>query len=356
MTNPMKTVLLIEDDNDVRETTADILELANFKVVQADGGKQGVIRAKNEDPDIIICDIMMPEMDGYEVLYMLGKDPRTASIPFIFLTAKAEKSEVRYGMNLGADDYITKPFEEMDLLKAVEIRLDRSEKLRKTSSGNLQELNQFVNEARGLEELKALSREFRARVYQPKEILYHEGDYPHDLIFINSGKVKTGKMNEQGKEYVSGIHSRGDFLGHVPILKNIQYQDFAVVLETAEIVRIPRKDFQTLVHRNPEVSAHFIKLLSGDILENQEKLLSLAFDSVRKRTAETLLELRDRFATEEDTNPVIDMYRNDLAGIVGTAKETLVRTLSDFNKSGWVKVKGKKITILEEGELRRIQG
>ena len=113
-----KRILFIEDDKIIRENTAEILELANYEVTTAENGKVGVEKAKDIHPDLIICDIMMPELDGYGVLYLLGKDPQTSSIPFIFLSAKADKSDVRKGMALGADDYLTKPFDEMDLLKA----------------------------------------------------------------------------------------------------------------------------------------------------------------------------------------------------------------------------------------------
>ena len=122
-----KKILLIEDNNDMRENIAEILELASYDVETAENGKVGVVKAKKNVPDLIISDIMMPEMDGYEVLYMLSKDENTAGIPFIFLTAKADSSDFRKGMNLGADDYITKPFEEMDLLNAIESRFKRKE-------------------------------------------------------------------------------------------------------------------------------------------------------------------------------------------------------------------------------------
>src|SRR5690349_3150357 len=101
----MKTILIIEDNKDVRENTAEILEMASYKVLQAENGKVGVDVAQNVKPDLIICDIMMPVLDGYGVIHLLNKNPETASIPFIFLTAKSERSDVRKGMEMGADDY-----------------------------------------------------------------------------------------------------------------------------------------------------------------------------------------------------------------------------------------------------------
>jgi DNA-binding response OmpR family regulator len=106
----MKTILLIEDNREIRENMSEILELSGYQVFTAQDGKQGVSSAIDNKPDIIICDIMMPVLDGYGVIHMLQKHIETRNIPFIFLTAKAERDEVRKGMSLGADDYITKPF------------------------------------------------------------------------------------------------------------------------------------------------------------------------------------------------------------------------------------------------------
>lgn len=119
----MKKLLLIEDDVTVRENTAELLELSNYDVITASNGKLGIDKAKQEVPDIIICDIMMPEIDGYGVLEALSKNPSTLNIPFIFLSAKTEHKDIRKGMDLGADDYLTKPFEEEELLSAIESRL-----------------------------------------------------------------------------------------------------------------------------------------------------------------------------------------------------------------------------------------
>jgi len=126
----MKTILLIEDDKDMRENTAEILELANYKVYKAENGRKGVEIARKHMPDLVLCDIMMPELDGYGVLHMLGKDPATAELPFIFLSAKAERSDVRKGMELGADDYITKPIEQRILTSRVTQQLKRGESQR----------------------------------------------------------------------------------------------------------------------------------------------------------------------------------------------------------------------------------
>ena len=112
-----KTILIIEDNTDVRENLEEILQLSGFKVHTAENGKIGVTKAQEVIPDLIICDIMMPELDGYGVLRIVGSQPKTADIPFIFLTAKTEREDFRKGMGLGADDYITKPFDDVELIE-----------------------------------------------------------------------------------------------------------------------------------------------------------------------------------------------------------------------------------------------
>ena len=121
----MDKILIIEDNNDVRENLAEILELSGYDVSAAENGKVGVEAALGDVPDLILCDIMMPELDGFGVLRILSKNPKVASVPFIFLTAKAEKEDFRRGMGLGADDYITKPFDDVELLDTIEMRLKK---------------------------------------------------------------------------------------------------------------------------------------------------------------------------------------------------------------------------------------
>jgi DNA-binding NarL/FixJ family response regulator len=123
----MKKILVIEDEPEMRRNLLTILKMEKFHVFGAENGRAGVETAKRERPDLILCDVMMPEMDGYGVLESLRADPATVSVPFIFLTAKGEKADVRSGMNLGADDYLTKPVAKGDLLKAIASRFKRQD-------------------------------------------------------------------------------------------------------------------------------------------------------------------------------------------------------------------------------------
>jgi DNA-binding NarL/FixJ family response regulator len=118
-------ILVIEDEPEMRRNLLTILKLEGFQVIEGENGRAGLERARQEKPKLILCDVMMPEMDGHGVLAALRSDPATAVIPFIFLTAKGEKPDIRNGMNLGADDYLTKPVSREDLLSTIQARLTR---------------------------------------------------------------------------------------------------------------------------------------------------------------------------------------------------------------------------------------
>ncbi len=170
----MKKILIIEDNDEVRENTAEILELSDYEVMTASNGKEGVSIALKEKPDLIVCDIMMPQLDGYGVLHLLSKHKETSTIPFIFLTAKSEKQDFRKGMELGADDYITKPFEGTELLNAIETRLKKTEQFKASVIADAKAVNDFINKAKESANLKLTSNERDVYDYKKKHVLYSE--------------------------------------------------------------------------------------------------------------------------------------------------------------------------------------
>jgi CRP-like cAMP-binding protein/CheY-like chemotaxis protein len=350
----MKKILLIEDNQAMRENTSEILELANYEVITAPNGKAGVDLALKEHPDLIICDIMMPELDGYGVLYLIGKNPVTAGIPFIFLTAKAEMADLRKGMSMGADDYLTKPFEEMELLNAVEARLRKNEMFKKEFSKNIDGLNEFLANAKGMDELKKLSNEKKPHHFRKKESIYMEGDEPTGIVFINTGKIKTFKSNDDGKDLITGIHGPGDFIGYNDLIEGIEHHETAEALEESEVVIIPKNDFFSLLYSNRDVAAKFIKMLSNNIQENESRLLNLAYNSVRKRVADALLTLQERYKLNGQPLP-FTVSREDLASMVGTATESVIRTLSDFKDEKLIEIKEKNIVIASTDRLARMK-
>src|SRR5215212_2947666 len=184
-----KSILVIDDNTDIRENTAEILELAGYKTFTAENGKQGIDIAIKEKPSVIVCDIMMPELDGYGVLHLLRKNADTQNIPFIFLTAKTERGDFRKGMEMGADDYITKPFEDIELLNAVEIRLKKSEILEQKYAASPQGLTQFLKDVKSTGLMQQLSEQYNIESYDKKQMLYQEAKRPRFLFYLLKGKV-----------------------------------------------------------------------------------------------------------------------------------------------------------------------
>jgi len=346
----MKKILLIEDNKDMRENTAEILELSNYSVMTAKNGKEGLELATKEKPDLIICDIMMPVLDGYGVLHMLSKKPDTAGIPLIFLTAKAERSDFRKGMEMGADDYVTKPFDDIELLNAVESCLKKSELMKREFSRNMDGLNEFLSHAKGVEELKQLSTNRKMHHFKKKEVIYMEGDDIAGIAFIAKGRVKTFKANEDGKELITGIHTEGNFIGYIDLFESKHYSESAEALDDSEVCFIPKEDFFALIFSNRDVAAKFIKMLSDNIAEKEEQLLRLAYNSVRKRIAEALVTLGNRFK-KENAPVTINISREDLANYVGTATETTIRVLSDFKEEKLIEIDRGNINILNLQKL-----
>jgi CRP-like cAMP-binding protein len=350
-----KTILLIEDNAAMRDNIQEILELSDYKVFTAMNGKIGVEMAKREKPDLIICDITMPELDGYGVLHILGKSDDTAGIPFVFLTAKAEKADFRKGMTLGADDYLTKPFDDVELLDVVEIRLKKASLIKKEFEKTAKGFDEFIDNVKESQELSSFTNDRSLRSHKKKESVFSEGNYPVALYLVNKGKVKTFKTNEAGKELITGIHKEGDFLGYVPLLENCTYNESAEVLEDAEIYVIPKQDFFTLVYNNKEVSRKFIQLLSNNLTEREDRLLKLAYNSVRKRVAEALVQLYDRYHISNTSKTPIPISREDLAGIVGTATESVIRTLGDFKDEKLIEIQRGDISILNLEKLKGLK-
>ena len=351
----MKTILIIEDNNEVRENTAEILELASYKVLQAENGKAGVELAQKTKPDLIICDIMMPVLDGYGVIHLLNKNAETASIPFIFLTAKSERLDFRKGMEMGADDYISKPFDDIELLNAVESRLKKNEVLKAEFSKNVASLNKFFDDVQKLDDLKKLSADRRIKNFKKKEIIFSEGNLPVYLYFLAKGKVKSYRAHEYGKELITTLFKEGEFFGYTALLEGHEYSETAEALEESEIYLIPKEDFFSLMYNNMSVMKTFVKMLSDNILEKEKQLVNLAYSTVRKRVAEALLLLQQRYDTSKDKNFSISISREDLANIVGTATESLIRTLSDFKEEKLVEIKGSNITIVTLEKLKKLK-
>lgn len=345
-------ILLIEDNVEMAENISSILKLADYDVVSAANGKLGIEIAQQRTPDLIICDIMMPGLDGYGVLHIVNNDPELSNIPFIFLTAKTEKDDIRTGMNLGADDYITKPFYGLDLLKVIEIRLRKSEQLKTNIQHGNPMLNGASSKVETLKEVERLSEHKHVRLFRKKELIFMEGQGAFDLYLIASGEVKTYKVNYDGKELITGFHHAGDLLGYVSLLEGTPHHESAEVRKDAEITIIPKQDFIEMVYNSKNIARELIKLLSNNLIEAENRLLDIAYQSVRQRVAKALLNIH-RISETRNERTVIAITRKDISNLIGTATESLNRTLADFKEEGLIEIRGEGIRILEKVKLER---
>jgi CRP/FNR family transcriptional regulator, cyclic AMP receptor protein len=348
-----KKILVIEDNTEVRENISEILELSNYSVVCAENGKKGVERALDESFDLIICDIMMPVLDGYGVLHLLGKHKETSHIPFIFLTAKSDKADLRKGMEMGADDYLTKPFDGIELLNAIEVRLKKFQSLSQISPGPIG-VNDFIEQAYKAGLVRLTSDQREVADYKKKQVLYSEGQRPKTLYFIISGKIKIYKKNQDGKELITHILKDGDFWGYLPILENSHYVDNAEILEDSTVKLIPASDFIELITTDPKIAKQFIQLISSNVLEIEEDLLNLAYNSLRKKVAYGLIQQIPNFKEAGKTPITLKLSRKEMAQAVGVATESLIRTIMDFKEEKMIDIIDGQITIIDENKLRNL--
>lgn len=349
----MRKILVIDDNTDIRENTAEILVLAGYNTFTAENGKRGVEVAQLEKPDLIVCDIMMPELDGYGVLHLLKMNAETENIPFIFLTAKTERSDFRKGMEMGADDYITKPFDDLELLKAIEIRLKKVDILHESYTQGEKGVNDLMKDLNESGLMQLDPENYGSEYHSKKQLIYSESKRPKYLYFLKSGKLKTFKVHEDGKEYITNLYSSGDYIGYTALLENTSYDDTCEVLEDAEVVMIPKDDYLNAVYKDITIASKFIKLITQDVKEKEERLLHLAYDSLRKRVAKALVDIHEKFNAATNTHQ-IDISREDIAQYVGTATESLIRTLSDFKSESLLEIKEGKIRILNPEKLKNL--
>lgn len=349
-----KRILLIEDDFVLRENIAELLELSAYEIITASNGKLGVEKAKQLHPDIIVCDIMMPELDGYGVLKLLSEDEKTKFIPFIFLSAKTERRDVRQGMDMGADDYITKPFNEEELINAIESRLakvailkERRDILAKVKAKESKDEIKTLNDLKNFFDDNGELFQF-----QQDEVIYREGQNSNSIFLIISGVVKCYKFDEQGKELTIALYKEDDLFGYTSFIQNISYQETAMAIKNTELVGISKDQFKNLLDNNHKVTFELIQLLTDDLKDVKDQLLQMAYSSVNKKTATAILKFAEKLNRKPD-DP-IKISRSDLANVAGIATETFIRTMSNFKKEGLIEIEGRNIKILDIQKLQDI--
>ncbi|ADY51410.1 transcriptional regulator, Crp/Fnr family [Pseudopedobacter saltans DSM 12145] len=349
----MKKILIIEDDSLLSENISLLLNLSGYNVYCANDGKSGVETALRELPDLILCDIKMPNLDGYGVLHILSNHPKTATIPFIFLSGSSEPDNLRKGMTLGADDYLVKPFNEVDLLNTIKTRLQKNEMHAKQLHSYTESQNGLDQDFFDIEQSKLIRADHEIVHYKKKHILYEIGQRPLFLYYITEGKIKEFLINSDGKELITGIYGKGDFFGFTEIFKESNYLKKSQVLEDVSLILIPKEDFLSHIYTDVSLAKKFIKLMSQNISDNEEMILNMAYNSLRKKVAQGIIKLIDKFNETNQGKHIIDISREDLSNIIGASQESMIRTLKEFKLENLIEVGNNgHIVVLDEKKLR----
>jgi CheY-like chemotaxis protein len=349
----MTKVLLIEDDSVLRENIAELLELSDFEVLTAPNGKLGLKSININIPDIIVCDIMMPEVDGFEVLNEVCKNSKTKHIPFIFLSAKTEHQDVRKGMNLGADDYITKPFTEDELLSAIKSRLAKASILRDKGQNNVNNYSE-KDELINLNDLKNFFDDYGDEfTFNKGDIIYREGDHSNFIYLITKGAVKCHKLDTKGKELATSLYKEDDLFGYTSFTHNLPHKETATAIKKTKLVGFSILQLSEILKNNNKLAIALIDHLTDDLSHFKDQLLEMAYSSVNKKTANTILQFAEKI--NRRPNDPIKISRNDLASVAGIATETFIRTLTNFKNQGLIKSEGRNIVVLDVEGLKQIK-
>ncbi len=353
----IKKVLLIEDDPILRENTAELLEMSNYDVETASNGKKGLAKAIELLPDVIVCDIMMPELDGYGVLDGLSHNEQTKFIPFIFLSAKTEHKDVRKGMELGADDYLTKPFEEQELINAIESRIAKAAILQEHHNTTAQTNSNFGSQESSIKTLDDLrgffDKEGDYEDFGAGEEIYSETTNSNYLYLVEKGVIKNHRLDEYGKELITGLFNQGDFFGYTSFAYNSSNPEAATALEPSVILKVSKDRVKELLEENHQVTLEFINYITDSLSDIKEQLLQMAYSSVRRKTANTILKFIDKLKGRQQDG--IRISRSDLAGVAGIATESLIRALSSLKKEGLIEIEGRTIKVLNERGLADVE-
>lgn len=347
----MVNILLIEDDRSLRENTKEILELAGYNVETAENGRKGVQLALSKDIDLILCDIIMPVLDGYSVLKELSTVPRTQKILFIFLTAKSGLKEIRAGMNLGADDYLVKPFEEQELLDTIHSRLLKFQISHKYNSNNSKNGSSKIADIQHFKEYFIENGE--KKNLMKNEVLFRENNLSRYVYFLKKGLIKTFKMDEYGKELITGIYHKESFLGLYSFNGLVSYPESSLAMGPSLLYRLPSNFLREAFKYNTQLTMELAQNIAEEIIELKNHLLQTAYSSALRKTINTILDFSQKMKFEE--NEMGEISRSDLANIAGISKESFIRCLSTLKNEGFINIEGRNFQILNMSGLRKIK-
>jgi len=324
----MKKILLIEDHQEIRENTAEILQLAGFEVYSAENGKIGVEIARETPPDLVVSDIMMPVLDGFGVLHLFRRDELLNQIPFIFMTAKSERSDQRKAMELGADDYLTKPFTELELLAAIETRLQKNGTVpqRSASPKQLQDAQDQLNSF-----LKNLLKESGSEIIRlpKKHLLFSDGQFPQSVFWLEKGIVKHYRTTAFGKSLITRIDFGSGLIGLSDALLPHSYRNYAEASTAVEIRSIPKEKAIKALSENAPMLMAALQLQAEESNRLQEKMVHLAYTPMRERVLNEAEYLRNHLVSSGFSEGERIFSREEMAQIAGTATESLIRVLNE---------------------------
>jgi CRP-like cAMP-binding protein len=201
--------------------------------------------------------------------------------------------------------------------------------------------------------MSELALKARTKNLERKEQLYFEGDQPSYIYYIVEGKIRTYRVNADDKELVTALYNQGDYFGYLELLQDRPYEEYAAALEDSKLAMISKEDFFSTVLSNREVAASFISMLAKNVSDKEQDLVQMAYDTVRKRVASALVRLYDKFNTNNEKHFAMTISRDELASIVGTATESVIRILSEFKADGWIHVRGSLVEIIDIEPLRK---
>lgn len=349
-----KTILLIDDIEQYREATARVLNMAGYKVLLAEDGQQGIDIAETKASDLILCCINKTEFDAYSILYLIGKKNELATIPFIFIDRQGKSLDIRKAFSLGVDDCLQAPFSNIDLLNSIECQLKKRE-LRKAYFTQSYKNSYSFSYGDGKHEIKKTIESRKTKRVKAKFPIYSEGDPVSGIYLLVEGRVKSVKLNEDGRELVTAIYGPDEYFAVHDLLMNECYTETVEAIDDSTVCLLPRDTIIDLINRYPDLAKDFMKILSAEIIQKKEQLLQLAYHSVRKRMAETLLSLGRKSKNSNLSKMLVDIPREDLAGIAGIAIETACRTITDFQNEGILKKEGLKIHLVNVPKLERMR-
>jgi CRP/FNR family cyclic AMP-dependent transcriptional regulator len=221
-------------------------------------------------------------------------------------------------------------------------------------SANIKSTQHIIGVSESGDSLTSFVKTIKGNIYIKKQVVYNIGHHPYPLYYIVKGKVKTYRTSESGKDFTIGLYGEGDFLGYIPLLMGTSYTDTAEAIEESEIAIIPSEKFEILLNHNLEISRKFINILANNVIEKENQLVGIAYNSVRKKVAEALITLKKKYKHIGDGDFVIDISRENLANIAGVATESLIRTLSDFKSERLIDIHNGTVVLVAEQRLEKL--